>query len=599
MQDDPQPVANPPTPAVPVLRRPTRLTRIWEALPAVLRKSLVDYLLLIALMLCAFFCLRTTPEFAANLPQDAGDFAAPAVNLIEKSQLSVNWFGGTIPPSHQLGLPLLLVPSYLIFGHFLGNGIYTILCCALLSVVAVYWIGRQLAGRICGCLAALFLISHHGFHQFAQKIMSEVPSMMLMALALGLLLYLRNRKLTYLGYISVGVLAGTAFAIRVENALIFLPIFAVLVAGTPHQWVRRTVGVAVGVTPWLLALLMFNKVHHGSAVRTGFHDYHHFKSALSVSDALPLFSSRYLTARGYIQAHGYSNINTQAWDGNPLALAESTLSQVDNTSSFAHPSKWGNKPKRIYETAIGLRSILGFVGLFWCFFQWRRNPSAKLMGVWFVVLFLSLFGFFAFFWWQEERYLLRLVPFLCVLNGIGPAVLLNSLQRRQSAIYTEAVFCTTTAVLALIGFLAYYSLTQQVPQSDDNLVLYESMRRAGEVMESNAVVVTNWDPVRPDAYIIRGTQRKLLPLIDYDDHAPFVVAKSPDKLLSLMLSGRPAYLLLRNPFDWQLPPPEFQSLQACGFRFEPIITVTLPDGRPIGAYVYRVRFDSLPFVISP
>ena len=220
------------------------------------------------------------------------------------------------------------------------------------------------------------------------------------------------------------------------------------------------------------------------------------------------------------------------------------------------------------------------------------------MGIWFVVLTASLYGFFSFFWWQEERYLLRLVPFLCVLNSIGPSALLQSLQRRQSTFYTEAVFATTAVILALIAFLTYYSLTQQVPQSDDNLVLYDSMRRAGEVMESNAVVVTNWDPVRPDAYLIRGTQRKLLPLTNYDDQAPFVVAKSPDKLLSLMLAGRPAYLLLRNPFDWQLPPAELLNLQSCGFRFEPIITVTLPDGRPIGAYIYRMRFDSLPFVIS-
>ena len=396
----------------------------------------------------------------------------------------------------------------------------------------------------------------------------------------------------------MGILAGCAFAIRVENALVFLPIFAVLLISNRQLLVKRLICVIVGILPWFLALLIFNRIHHGSAIRTGFHTYHHFKSELSVNDSLPLFSTRYLTASGYLHAHDYSNSNTQAWDGNPLALAKSILSQVDNTASFGHPSKWGNKPKHIYEIAISLRSILGLFGLAWCFFQWRRNQSAKLMGIWFVVLTASLYGFFSFFWWQEERYLLRLVPFLCVLNSIGPSALLQSLQRRQSTFYTEAVFATTAVILALIAFLTYYSLTQQVPQSDDNLVLYDSMRRAGEVMESNAVVVTNWDPVRPDAYLIRGTQRKLLPLTNYDDQAPFVVAKSPDKLLSLMLAGRPAYLLLRNPFDWQLPPAELLNLQSCGFRFEPIITVTLPDGRPIGAYIYRMRFDSLPFVIS-
>ena len=72
-------------------------------------------------------------------------------------------------------MALLLIPAYVLYGHFLGNGIYAILLCALGTIALTYFIGVKLGGRWCGCFAALFLITNYGFSQYSQKIMTDVP----------------------------------------------------------------------------------------------------------------------------------------------------------------------------------------------------------------------------------------------------------------------------------------------------------------------------------------------------------------------------------------------------------------------------------------
>jgi 4-amino-4-deoxy-L-arabinose transferase-like glycosyltransferase len=152
-----------------------------------------DLLIALGLALLAAFVFWTTPEFAASLPQDAPDYAIPAVNLLERGRLVVSAYGHDFPPAHPPGMPLLLLPSYILFGYFPGNGIYAVLLCSVSTVVLTYIIGVKLGGRLCGCSAALFLIAHHGFWQFSRKIMSEVPSALFGIAVFALLLKIRDR----------------------------------------------------------------------------------------------------------------------------------------------------------------------------------------------------------------------------------------------------------------------------------------------------------------------------------------------------------------------------------------------------------------------
>src|ERR1700691_3523995 len=90
----------------------------------------VDILIVVGLLLLAWLGYFVTPESAANLPQDGVDFAVPAVNFLERGRLVSSAYGHDFPSAHPFGTSLLLLPSYMLRGHFLGNGIYSMFCCA-------------------------------------------------------------------------------------------------------------------------------------------------------------------------------------------------------------------------------------------------------------------------------------------------------------------------------------------------------------------------------------------------------------------------------------------------------------------------------------
>jgi 4-amino-4-deoxy-L-arabinose transferase-like glycosyltransferase len=190
-------------------------------------------MIILGLILFACFSFYTTPEFAANLPEDGADSAIPALNLVERGKLVLTAYGHDFPPSHPFGVSLLLVPAYVMAGHFLGNGVYSILFCALGSIVVTYILGVKLGGRWCGSFAALFLITHYGFWQYSQKIMSEVPSVLLLTSVLALVLSIREKHEAGFRCVAAGAILGFAVTVRYDNLLWFAPTAALLlVAGS-------------------------------------------------------------------------------------------------------------------------------------------------------------------------------------------------------------------------------------------------------------------------------------------------------------------------------------------------------------------------------
>ena len=58
--------------------------------PKINPHNLLNWLLLAGLLVAGFFCLRTSPKFAANLPQDAVVFSGPALQFLETGYLGAN-----------------------------------------------------------------------------------------------------------------------------------------------------------------------------------------------------------------------------------------------------------------------------------------------------------------------------------------------------------------------------------------------------------------------------------------------------------------------------------------------------------------------------
>jgi 4-amino-4-deoxy-L-arabinose transferase-like glycosyltransferase len=457
----------------------------------------------------------------------------------------------------------------------------------------VYYVGRELAGRLCGCAAALFLISHHGFRLYSQKIMSEVPALFLVTLVLALLFYAHKHPLRHWPYFGVGLAVGLAMIVRSENILLALPI-ALLAAGRFIKIdLRRAALLLLGALPWLMLQALYNNTYYGSPLRTGYHWIGWFVE--------PSFALHNATAHGYwtLTRH-YPEQFAARMDGNFLLTMKTFLNQVDQSLAFSIPVV-NNGPRQVYRILVVLRTLLGFTGLAFCLCWAGKQISAKAFGLWFAVVAITTLIFYTFFSWQEERYIMRLLPLLCILDGLGVAGILTAIRRWPAVIEAEAGFLATFAIAAVPVLMAGMSAAGMVYRGDDNLLLYEAMHSVGGMIETNAIIVSDWDPVRIEIHMVRGTARSMIPLakrFGYDrwpqDNAPavpmypFAAAEQPEQLMALMQRGRPAYVLLRDPFDLQPSPPELQQLSQ-HWDLQPLATFNTPQGQSIGHYLFRLQ----------
>jgi hypothetical protein len=151
----------------------------------------------------------------------------------------------------------------------------------------------------------------------------------------------------------------------------------------------------------------------------------------------------------------------------------------------------------------------------------------------------------------------------------------------------------------LIVGLAFYNWQMGFPTGND-LHVYEVFSYATRHMEPDAVVVTNFDPFRVDAYLIRGTRRLAVPLVldrggvsvfingssTRTSFEPFVAVEDPERLRPFLDSGRPIYWLIDNPWSGQ-PPVDLDTLRR-SFRLQVLATAS-PNGSDEQPYFGRVH----------
>ena len=548
-----------------------------------------DVMILLGLILFACFSFYTTPEFAANLPEDGGDSAIPALNLLERGKMVLTAYGHDFPPSHPFGVSLLLVPVYVVAGHFLGNGVYSILFCALGSIVVTYALGVKLGGRLCGSFAALFLITHYGFWQYSQKIMSEVPSVFLLISVLALVLSVQQEYPMVLRYVAAGAILGFAVTVRYDNVLWFAPTVALLLGADSWPERRRRTGLFLaGLAPCLLLLAVYHQVTFGSPWRTG---YSYWKNAGDSTH--PQFSTKYITTPGFMRM---KNIDAQfagMVDGNGMFYAKSLLAESDTTRILGHPIYWQLPGRSLYQLLVWLRTVLGVVGIVVCVAAWRLNPLRRQFLRWTILSALISIGLYLLYFCQEERFLMRLVPLFCLANAMGVDVLLAKWPAGSLRVIVSVL------VGVMIAGFAVFNWQMGFPAGND-LHLYEVLTYATRHMEPDAVVVTNIDPFRVDAYLIRGTMRLAVPLMrdrggvsvflngssTRTSFEPFVVTENPERLRQFLHSGRPVYWLIDNPWT-ERPPVGLDTLQR-SFRLQ-VLAAASPNGAAEQPYFGRVQ----------
>jgi len=556
----------------------------------VFNSRLFDVVIIFGLLLLAWLTFYVTPEFAANLPQDGIDYAMSAVNLLERGHPVISAYGHDFPSEHPFGTSLLLLPAYMILGHGLGNGIYSLLLCALATITLTYAIGMRLGGRLCGCFAALFLVTHYGFWEYSQKIMSEVPSALLATAALALLLTRPSGKRAGLTRAAAGAVIGFAVLVRYDNILLLTPAILLLPwGGTWRENMRSAGSLLVGLAPFLIILAVYDQTMFGRPWRTSYHCW-----GADMDSKHQTFSVDYVTRAGFMRLRGIDEPfpGNTILEGNGTFYLKSLLAESDTTRIFGHPLYWQLPGRAIYQTLALVRTILGVIGLVACLAAWRTNLPRGRFATWLIVSTVLYVGFLLPISTQEERHLLRLVPLFCLANAIGVTILLAQWPTKAG----RAVVMVLAS--AVIGAFAFYNWQMGFPSGSD-LHVYETLTGAARQIESNAVVISNFDPTRVDAYIIRGTDRISLPLSRErpihlflgDDLTPtalepFIASEDPERVRTLLHSGRPVYWLIDNPWSGR-PSPELKALGQ-SFRLQVLATASV-NGEVERPYFGRVH----------
>jgi hypothetical protein len=208
-----------------------------------------------------------------------------------------------------------------------------------------------------------------------------------------------------------------------------------------------------------------------------------------------------------------------------------------------------------------------------------------------VVLAVGYTCFYLLYSWQEERFMIRLVPGFCLANGIGAATLLAWCPGRI------ARFAVVTGFGALIAAFAFYNWQMGFPSGND-LHLYETLTSAARRMEPDAVVVSNFERFRLDAYVIHGTERMAVPLTANEGASshvegtdiqtpfhPFIAVESPERLRELVHKARPVYWLVNDP--WSGGPTQGLRVLERLFHLQVLATVSV-DGGPEQPYFGRI-----------
>jgi hypothetical protein len=461
-------------------------------------------LALLAVAAVSFWPNRTIA--ADNLLSDTADYVLPAINFLRGKGMVIFAAGHKFPPNHVFGFSLLLCPMYLLLGFYPGNGVYAVFALALACVALTYWIGRKLFNQETGFLATLFLTVSCGFRKNVQMIAPDAISAFFCLSAHALLIRIfENRQRSPWLWFLLGQSLGFALTLRPDNVLFLLPVAALLLLR--FNRLKMTLAgpalLAGGVAFWGAAILFANYLYTGDFFRT---TYHVWQSAL------------------HDRPHG-----SESWHYLLLpSYSESNLATILRTSL----SQWNGDAgdDRVIRWCYWGLDFLFVIGLVKIVRASSRDSSARGFLLWTVLLVIPLALFLSCsLIIVSDRHMVRVVPYLCLVDAVGFIGLweffpklgqrLESLRQhgpaRTSTKLSLPNLLTQARLLLLppmvIAFVYLIAPPQMNPFAYLPTTAYLTHVRS-LIPETNAVIISNFNPFYVEHILVDGTGRQTVPL---------------------------------------------------------------------------------------
>jgi hypothetical protein len=350
-----------------------------------MRPGRAQGVLLAATVLLGLYLRFVRPEQVADLKPrpDALEYAEGARSLSRGDGYWLEIEGARYPPRYPPGLPLLLAAARPLVGGRAAAGIRVVLAAAILGILASWALAGDAGGPVAGLAAALLVTASPLHVQWSTALMSDVPAATVAAL-LGLWsLRVVARGAGGAELASLGFCAALSASLRLQSLAVVAPI-AFLAGESLRRDDRvasragRVLAVLVGVVAGLVPLACYDATRFGSPLASGYALWQGAGFALRYLRQPPLGSAGLSNGRFY-----------------PEVLA-----------GFG----------ALYPWPIALLSLLGGT------VAWRAGGRARRLVAFTFVFVAATLGLLLPFFWQADRFLLPLLPFVaaCAAQALVP-----------------------------------------------------------------------------------------------------------------------------------------------------------------------------------
>ena len=467
--------------------------RLPPRLQAFLKRWWLDAVLVAALTAFAAWRFWYPPQAAVNKLQESPKYTVCAWYLYKTGRYE--WFINhqAYPAMGSVGYGLLLVPSFWLFGDFLGNAIYSQLALAVLTCLGLYAALRSCFGRWQGFVAGLVLASYPRFTEYVQ--MNDTSIAQAFFLTVGLLLFLKmtaDVRWPSLGkWFLWGLCAGWAVSVRLDNLALF-GLFTVIllwmVRPRGREMVRQLGMAAVGGIGPVAYAGWYNQHYCGSWLR----DPRCYWDSVPSDAGWRIFDLH--------MAWGWISSQENADRGNLLYYAREIFGQLAGWEQITAAQE-----HQLLAPCFCLAAMM-IVGIGYAWFQRRETAGKRRYLVFTAVATGATVLFYVFLRWHIVRYIVPLGPAMASLVGVGAVGLAQSLCR---GIRTKILGALVVAGFALVARPWVGKIPRKI---GDMLPVVTILQSAAAEMENNAVVISTVGPCLTDFFVIRGTQRRFVPL---------------------------------------------------------------------------------------
>jgi len=416
------------------------------------------------------------PIKRADLPPDEDAYSLSSYNLYKYHTYSHKLLGNFYPPVIPFGYPLMIIPFYMIFGLQPYNAVYCSLFFSLLSIVFIYLIGKRVANRPTGVVAALFLTLCPLHIIYGKKIMSESLSTFLYLFVFWLFLkaieHEQKRNVSLL--LFMGLIIGFSVSVRYANMLIYPAIIVSLIYARNFKFklsIKEGVIVSIGVLIALIPIFIYNYHAYGNPFSTG---YIYWRPWMKFNF---LYSLKY----------------------------------------FAQSLPSGQKGNFIFYLnaflGIGIRKYfypltilpLTLIGGFSIVLKNRKVISTSKILLMFTVAITSFhLIFYSFYRFQAFRFFLETIPFLFLIAAysIGSNVPWHKFKWFSKRTLLSGVSCIL-ALVAIGQMVNYLDIANVLVQNRQ----YKIVKEADKYLEKNAIIISHLKDIVAEHYFTENSNR--------------------------------------------------------------------------------------------